>query len=124
MKEDGKIFRKERGLENHKIVLYAGRKEHSKQYQQAIEAVEMLKDPGIKLILIGRDVDNIPINSKYVEYLGALPRHKLLSAYDACDIFISPSLHESFGITFLEAWMFKKPVIGNRNCSAIRPVPG
>lgn len=119
MKENGEIFREERGLKNYKILLYVGRKEYSKQYQMAIEAVEILKDPNIKLVLIGRDIDNIPIKSKYVEYLGVLPRHKLLSAYAACDIFISPSLHESFGITFLEAWMFKKPVIGNRNCSAV-----
>jgi glycosyltransferase involved in cell wall biosynthesis len=43
---------------------------------------------------------------------GALfPYRSLLSAYD---VFASPSGHESFGITFVEAWACGKPVIGTR----------
>lgn len=30
----------------------------------------------------------------------------------ACDVFCMPSIHESFGGVFLEAWMFEKPIIG------------
>lgn len=33
----------------------------------------------------------------------------------ACDVFASPSGFESFGITYLEAWMCGKPVIGTRS---------
>jgi glycosyltransferase involved in cell wall biosynthesis len=35
-------------------------------------------------------------------------KHEII---EACDIFASPSGYESFGITILEAWMKKKPVV-------------
>ena len=34
--------------------------------------------------------------------------------FAACDMLVFPSGHESFGITFLEAWAAQKPVIGSR----------
>jgi glycosyltransferase involved in cell wall biosynthesis len=34
--------------------------------------------------------------------------------FAACDMLVFPSGHESFGITFLEAWAARKPVIGSR----------
>ena len=36
-------------------------------------------------------------------------KHKI---YNAIDVFVSPSKSESFGITFIEAWAAKKPVVG------------
>jgi len=33
-------------------------------------------------------------------------------ALDACSVFVMPSRAESFGIVYLEAWLYKKPVIG------------
>jgi glycosyltransferase involved in cell wall biosynthesis len=35
--------------------------------------------------------------------------------FAACDVFVSPSGYESFGITFVEAWAAGKPVIGCRS---------
>src|SRR6202011_6048084 len=32
----------------------------------------------------------------------------------ACDVFVAPSRYESFGLIFLEAMMFAKPVVGCR----------
>src|SRR5258706_16239574 len=34
------------------------------------------------------------------------------AAFDACDVYAMPSLHETFGIGYLEAWLHEKPVIG------------
>lgn len=42
------------------------------------------------------------------------PTHEKASIYDALDVFVMPSLAESFGIAYLDAWMCQKPVIGAR----------
>ncbi|SKA76610.1 hypothetical protein SAMN05443428_101229 [Caloramator quimbayensis] len=47
-----------------------------------------------------------------VEFLGKVNSEILKNEYRNCDIFISPSLYESFGIIFLEAMRVGKPVIG------------
>ena len=39
------------------------------------------------------------------------------SIFDALDVFAMPSVAESFGIAYLEAWMCRKPVIGSRIAS-------
>jgi len=34
------------------------------------------------------------------------------AALDACSVYAMPSIHETFGIGYLEAWLHEKPVIG------------
>jgi glycosyltransferase involved in cell wall biosynthesis len=46
--------------------------------------------------------------------IGTIQLDEKSSAFAACDIFILPSSQESFGGVFVEAWMFKKPVVGIR----------
>ncbi len=119
---DGARFRKEFGLEGIPILLWVGRKNAAKGYPLAIECVGRLREGGIPavLVMIGPDDDGLPLPADGVVYLGPLPRRKLLDAYDACDLFIFPSLNESFCLVFCEAWMRAKPVIGNLYCAAAR----
>ncbi len=42
---------------------------------------------------------------------GALPREQVLAHYAACDLFVAPSKYESFGLIFIEAMCFGKPVV-------------
>ncbi len=46
-----------------------------------------------------------------VRFHGAQPRAALLAHYAASDIFIAPSQYESFGLVFIEAMCFGKPVV-------------
>ncbi len=39
---------------------------------------------------------------------------QLSSLYQNCDLFVAPSLYESFGLIYLEAMNYAKPVIGCR----------
>jgi glycogen synthase len=47
-----------------------------------------------------------------VEFLGYVDDDRLAEEYASCDIFVAPSTYESFGIIFIEAMSFGKPVIG------------
>ena len=118
----GARFRARHGLEQARLVLFVGRKEPGKRYDLAVAAIEAVADPRAVLLLIGEDVDRQPIASARVRCLGRVERAELLDAYDACDVFLLPSEHESFGIVFLEAWMRGKPVLGNRACGPVASV--
>ncbi len=116
----GRAFRKRLGLEDVPLILFVGRKSHSKRYDLVIKAVDALHAHlGCKLVMVGPDEDGEPIASPNVVYLGRQERAVVLEAYDAADVFVLMSESESFGMVFLEAWMARKPVIGNRACSAV-----
>lgn len=119
---DGGRFREELGIGESPILLWVGRKNVYKGYREAMAALRMLRDRGCPavLVMIGPDEDQLPVSAEGVYYLGALPREKVLDAYDACDVFILPSLHESFCLVFCEAWLRGKPVLGNVYCAAAR----
>ncbi len=118
----GARFRARYGLAGKHIVLYVGRKEPPKRYDLAVSAVDLIDDPRVKLVMIGSDADQRPITSPNVIQLGKLPREELIDAYDACDVLVLPSEHESFGMVLLEAWMRCKPVIGNATCLPVASV--
>lgn len=52
--------------------------------------------------------------SARVRWLGAVPRDQILEHYQACDAFVLPSQGETFGIAFIEALAFGKPLIATR----------
>ncbi len=119
---DGGRFRREFGLEASPLLLWVARKNEGKGYREAIAALEYVRSRGCQaeLVMIGPDEDYMPVSGEGVHYLGPLPREKVLDAYDACDVFIFPSLHESFCLVFGEAWLRGKPVLGNGYCAAAR----
>ncbi len=53
--------------------------------------------------------------SHRVIFKGAVSDEELVELYKNCDVFLMPSSQEGFGIVFLEAMAFKKPVIGGNH---------
>ena len=119
---DGNRFRRKYGFEGRPMLLWVARKTGYKGYREAIEALRYVRDHGhpAALVMIGPDEDFQPVSGEGVYYMGALPRKEILDAYDACDLFVFPSLHESFCMVFCEAWLRGKPVLGNAYSAAAR----
>lgn len=53
--------------------------------------------------------------SDHVRFAGHVGEEALASYYDTCDIFVMPSRGEGFGLVFLEAMAFGKPIIGGNH---------
>jgi glycosyltransferase involved in cell wall biosynthesis len=115
----GRRFRAKYDLGEGNLILFAGRKEPGKRYQVAIDTVNLLADTTALLVMVGEEVDGLPIAGERVRYLGWVNNDDLWDAFDACDVFVLPSRFESFGLVFLQAWIRGKPVIGDAGCPAV-----
>jgi glycosyltransferase involved in cell wall biosynthesis len=116
----GSRFRQKYDLQDVPLILFVGRKSLLKRYDILVKAIDLINHQyPCKLLIIGPEEDHLPIGSPNVLVLGPLARQDLIDAYDACDVFGMMSESESFGMVFLEAWMRRKPVIGNRRCGAV-----
>jgi glycosyltransferase involved in cell wall biosynthesis len=49
-----------------------------------------------------------------VEFKGTVDDGTLQALYRSCDLFVAPSLYESFGLVYLEAMNWARPVVGCR----------
>ncbi len=112
-------FKKKFKLKNKKIILFAGSKIRQKGVFTLVNTFKNLykNDPSYVLITLGnatpewnkckkkRDLD-------FLLDLGYVEEKQKEIVFGACNIFCMPSLAESFGLTYLEAWHKKKPVIG------------
>lgn len=116
----GARFRETHNMGTTPIILFIGRKSYPKRYEELVRAVKIVNEKkSCRLVMIGPDENLQPVSPEDALYLGRLPRPEMLNALDACDVFAMLSGSESFGMVFLEAWMMRKPVIGNRRCGAV-----
>jgi glycosyltransferase involved in cell wall biosynthesis len=116
-------------------VLYVGRLEKRKGIQDLFAAIPHViqRVPNVEFIIAGADnsihdgfqhrtgMDYFTFFSKSypeslprVRFLGEVSEEQLNSLYQNCDLFVAPSLYESFGLIYLEAMNYAKPVIGCR----------
>jgi glycosyltransferase involved in cell wall biosynthesis len=125
-KGDRNYYRSFWQLTDHDIVIgYVGRLSPLKGLDVLCEAMKLVwqKYPKAHLVLAGHDNGYI---SKLEEFKKTLPSGQAeqlkilpdlsdtqkINLFHSFDIFTLPSVNESFGIVFLEAWACKKPVIG------------
>lgn len=119
---DGAGFRRRHHIpEDAPIVLYIGRRERYKGFIHLLDAAERVwrRHRDTRFVFIGVPgfygavIDEFARygDERIVEIERASPAEKS-AALDACTLYAMPSLHETFGIGYLEAWLHEKPVIG------------
>ncbi|PKQ28946.1 MAG: glycosyltransferase family 1 protein [Candidatus Anoxymicrobium japonicum] len=118
---DGTRFRRKHDIAG-PIVCYIGPRTYDKGTFHLLDAMEKLwagGDPST-LVLAGMDIEDfrryhakLParLKSKCV-LLDYVPEQDKLDLLDACNLLALPSRSDSFGIVFLEAWFYGKPVVG------------
>ena len=105
-------------------------KESYKGYDKVLLAVKDLKDqyPNIRYLIVGkydieekRRIDSVIEKmelQRFVIFAGFIPDAELAVYFNLADIYIMPSKKEGFGIVFIEALYYGKPVIaGNKDGS-------
>jgi glycogen synthase len=129
--EDRSVGKACRKKSNFIDVLFAGRFEGRKGIDVLLQVIPglCLKHPKARFILVGEDrvrAGGSSLGASFralharasfrdrVLFPGAVSDRELEGYLAQCDIFVSPSRYESFGLVFLEAMMFGKPAIGCR----------
>lgn len=74
-----------------------------KNVDKVILAVKDLKEFELTIIGDGKEFDNLNKISKGVNFTGHLPPEKVLEQMQNSDIFVLPSVNETFGMVYLEA---------------------
>jgi glycosyltransferase involved in cell wall biosynthesis len=120
---DGQRFRAKHGIaEDEPIVFYIGMKAFNKGTEHVVEAMHKLWSRGVRarLVLAGasqppfrrfwhRQPPLVQRNTLMLDYIPDADKNDLLAAGD---VFAMPSRSDTFGIVYLEAWYYGKPVIG------------
>ena len=104
--------------------------ESYKGYDKVLEALPgLLKThPDLKYLIVGKydEKEKKRLDQKikelevepYVSFSGFVPDEELATHFNLADIYIMPSWKEGFGIVFIEAMFYNKPVIaGNKDGS-------
>src|SRR5512139_3454942 len=117
----GQRFRKKYRIQG-KMVLQISTQTHDKGSPHLIEAMKQLWQRGmdVSLVLIGQTMNDFdayflgqpPWVYEKTLVLDFIDEETKKDALDACDVFVMPSKADSFGVVYLEAWLYKKPVIG------------
>lgn len=109
-------FRKKHGLEGKKILLGVASVWEERKGLKDFIALSKLLDDRFQIVLIGLKPEQMKTLPREIL---ALPRtdtvQELAEAYTAADVFVNPSLEETFGMTTLEATCCGTPAVVYRD---------
>lgn len=121
-------FRSKYSLGSNPIVLFLGQKYEYKGVEAFIKSAETVweKFPETRFVAIGprtkfSEKFFAEVSDRRILELGKVSLEEKTDALAACDLLCVPSMQESFGGVYTEAWMMKKPAIGG-DIPAIRDV--
>ncbi len=113
------------GFPQGRVILTVGRWAASERYKGADDLIRAMaqlrmKFPGLYLVAVGDGDDLSRLKkiaadsgvSESVRFLTGLSRQEIAACYAGCEVFALPSTGEGFGLVFLEAMAFGKPLVG------------
>jgi glycosyltransferase involved in cell wall biosynthesis len=113
----------------HPVFLFVGRTIRKKGLSVLLEAGSLLLKRGMEhfsIVLVGegddqpelrRRAQDLRIESK-VRWEGFVPYENVGACYQACDVFVLPSLEDTWGVTVPEAMLFGKPILCSKYAGA------
>ena len=101
-----------------------------KAIDHILTALAEINDKSITLLIVGtgsherilKNVSNELHLNDVVEFYGYCPREQLPEQYNRSDVFILPTLAESFGMVFVEAMACALPIIGAKTGGVVEIV--
>jgi glycosyltransferase involved in cell wall biosynthesis len=104
------------------VVLFLGRKVAYKGLENCLQAFDELRSSqaNVRFLAVGPETDySRRLWSRYrglqeLVVCGRVSDRERLAALAGCDVMVMPSVGEAFGIVYLEAWAYAKPVVGAR----------
>ena len=106
-----------------RFVLYAGRREGAKGWEEMLAAFGRAVEGGLPLSLVtfgSGEVNPPPSLEGRVFDLGFLPDAERDNAFAAAEAYIQSSRFEAFSRTVMEAWLAGTPVIANGGSDVVR----
>lgn len=103
-------------------VLFLGQIILRKGIAALLEAAELLRDQPIEFWLVGSQGVVRPSqvqDQDQVKWMGSVPRSAAAKYYQQADVFLFPTLSDGFGLTQLEAQVWKLPIIASRFCGEV-----
>ncbi len=99
------------GTNGHPVVLFLGRRDEGKGYPALLKAWPQVRAVHPSAVLMLAGPGDHGVHDESIRDLGIPDEETKADALAACTVFCLPSAHESFGIVFVEAWSYGKPVI-------------
>lgn len=138
--EAGAAVRRKLGLSDNDLVLFTlTRLQHTEQYKGYDRVIEVLPDllqvyPQARYVIAGkydsaekarldRLIREAGVKDRVV-FTGFVPDAEIAAYYAAADVYIMPSTGEGFGIVFIEALHYGKPVIAGNVDGSVDAVDG
>ena len=111
--QDKNVSREKLGIKEDEIVLFFRAQMAMKGTEFIIEALKMLEtDKKITLLTCSETGLLTELKDKYkIIDLGNIGDEEMVTAFNACDVFLMPSRGESFGLMAIEAMASSRPIV-------------
>ncbi len=125
----GEQFRLLKPYSGEGVLLAVGTLEPRKNYGTLLEAMAILKNPKIELVIAGKsgwleEKEKLPAGkanelgiSQKVKFIGEILDQDLIPLYQKAQLLVFPSLHEGFGLPIVEAMACGVPVLSASHSS-------